>query len=113
MIGEYAKYNPKLPLDQQVEAVEKGASSVVNLLGLPYKFGAVAFKPLNIGGKLYDIILHVNSDIDSSDKEGGYFYDEYTFTIKTHEDNSVIAEEVSSEDIEENIKAIYQKNISQ
>lgn len=106
----YTTYIPGEPLNKQLEPLSKPKPASVNLLGIPYKIGMLQFKPLKVNEVFLDLSLKVESAVGSSDEDGVYIYDKYTFTVKSRNGNEIDLKEIPDKDIEETITKIFESS---
>jgi hypothetical protein len=107
-------YTPTKPLDEQLEPLCKPPIETINLLGLPYRYSEVRFKPLYIKDKLFDITLTLYSKIKVLGKLTSQntiiftIVDAFRFCIKGREEGDQ-PKEASDRDIDAVIQDIYNR----
>ena len=93
-------YNPHVSLHSQLKKVSESVNTTVNLLGISAGVKVVQFQPLNIYGKVYDIILtRISNPMLTT----------FTFNIKDQNGNFVF-KNLTSDIIDVKIKKIYDQN---
>lgn len=99
-------YVPGKALSKQLEVFSKLEHPTKDVLGIPYRFGQVEFKPLQVK----DLILKISLKRETSselNQNQVRLVDKYTFNIKST-DTKIDLQEVPQKDIEEVIMNIYQ-----
>lgn len=71
-------YDPVLPFHRQAARLV-GSGGNVNLLGIPYTFETVYFKPVMINGNEYYVSLNKKTEIGSDN--GVYLYNKLSFEV--------------------------------
>jgi hypothetical protein len=107
----YTTYIPGKPLNEQLEALSKPEPTIIEIAGISYKEGKVAFKPLKVNEIILDLTLKVHSAVGSSKEDGIFVYDEYIFTVKSKGDEKINFARVLAEEIEETIAAIFTSSL--
>lgn len=108
--ANYTTYVPGKPLSEQLIPASKPTLTTLDLCGIPYRVGRIAFRTLKVNERYFELTLHTQTAIGAPEPQGIPLYQKYTFDIKSIDREDIDLKEVPSEEIEERIKQLFQSS---